>query len=326
MAPESPQRGVEPDIDSLLLSDPIHSHSDRGLADVAMWSTDLECGGGQIQYLEYPCDQIKFEDCVRDSRPAIIMGVMEADSWPASSRWSSSEALIRNYGELIFSLKPGLPLSLKRYVEYALTAKSDYPFYLSARGEFEGGLKALLDDYVVPSWFREDVYDWLGMNGSFRYFICGGQRTGTNMHVDPLGTCAWNTSVCGHKRWVLFPPGDADEYRAALGAAEEYQNAPPACWFLDVYPGLRDRAQELGMIECIQRPGETIFVPAGWWHIVLNLDLTIAITMNHMLPAMLPQALQDFEKASPTFARMIRQESRKLHEDRRKRLPCLEIS
>lgn len=48
-------------------------------------------------------------------------------------------------------------------------------------------------------------------------------------------------------------------------------------WWLDIYPLLADEDKP---IECTQLPGETIFVPSGWWHCVLNLETTIAVTQN----------------------------------------------
>lgn len=48
-------------------------------------------------------------------------------------------------------------------------------------------------------------------------------------------------------------------------------------WWLDIYPHLADNDKPL---ECTQLPGETIFVPSGWWHCVLNLETTFAVTQN----------------------------------------------
>ena len=51
-------------------------------------------------------------------------------------------------------------------------------------------------------------------------------------------------------------------------------------WFSTVFPKFQVRddpydnrtlGEKLGMIQVLQRPGETIFVPGGWVHVVMNL-------------------------------------------------------
>ena len=59
------------------------------------------------------------------------------------------------------------------------------------------------------------------------------------------------------------------------------------------------------MREAVQLPGETIFVPAGWWHCAINLDFTVAVTQNLVLPAMLPRTLPLLSRAFPDVARAL---------------------
>jgi len=58
----------------------------------------------------------------------------------------------------------------------------------------------------------------------------------------------------------------------------------------------------MGMIECIQNPGETIFIPCGWWHCVVNLEFSMAITQNLLVPKSLPTSWNQIRKDWPKFS------------------------
>ncbi|XP_010273004.1 PREDICTED: F-box protein At1g78280 [Nelumbo nucifera] len=208
-----------------------------------------------------------------------------AETWPARSMWSA-EHLLLNYGEIAFKISQRssrkITMKFKDYVSYMNFQHDEDPLYIfdDRFGEVAPGL---LEDYDVPHLFREDFFDILDRDQRppFRWLIIGPERSGASWHVDPALTSAWNTLLCGRKRWALYPPG-----RVPVGVTvhvnEEdgdvnVETPSSLQWWLDIYPMLTDENKP---IECTQLPGETIFVPSGWWHCVLNLETTIAVTQN----------------------------------------------
>jgi len=102
--------------------------------------------------------------------------------------------------------------------------------------------------------------------------------SGTNFHFDPNGTSAWNWVIRGRKRWLLYPPGDAPPGVRFDGTTGILRAPPTAEWLEEVHESLEERARPV--FDFVQSPGEVVFVPRGWWHAVLNLDDTVAITHN----------------------------------------------
>lgn len=98
------------------------------------------------------------------------------------------------------------------------------------------------------------------------------------LHYDVLHLHAWITQLHGDKQFTLYAPGQ----EALL-----YVN-PDMPWQssirnhqrpdLSMYPLFRHaRAQTV-----VVHPGETLFLPCGWWHTARSLDFTISVAFDQL--------------------------------------------
>ena len=171
-------------------------------------------------------------DFATRTRPALARGAMTG--WQALERWRSADALVEHYGDLVFSsaFADDVSMSLREYVSYAQSDSADSPYYLVER-RFDGERAVLLDDFVVPPFADENVLELVPGYDVARYWFVGPARSGTFLHVDPLGTSAWNACVCGTKRWCLLPPETDLAWHGLEGFAHG-QHGTHTAWFLDV--------------------------------------------------------------------------------------------
>jgi histone arginine demethylase JMJD6 len=176
-------------------------------------------------------------------------------------------------------------IRLKYYLDYMRNQRDDSPLYV-----FEGAFdddkdgSNILKDYTVPHFFNDDLFKYIKekRRPPYRWFLIGPERSGTTVHLDPLGTSAWNSLISGRKRWVLFRPEVAKRLVKGKHHMGKHDDDEASNYFAFMLPKIREEARAAGheVYEYIQQPGETMFIPGGWWHAVINLDDTIAVTQN----------------------------------------------
>ena len=243
-----------------LLKEPLVDSKDPGLV------------AKRIEYIE--CMQLHpwFE---RENVPVVIDGCTEKWAAMQSCRF---ENLVNDYGHLEwrFSDTHAETMTLQTYRKYINSidcATDDAPLAVYDSQYSHDERARLLDDYSVPKCFDSDLFDTIDGNfrPPFQWILIGPERSGTGLHIDPVGTHAWVTLIEGAKRWLLFPP---DVPHELIGM--QSPQIPSSIWFANWY----HRVKHLG-VEVLQKPGETVYVPAGWPHLVLNLELSVALTHNY---------------------------------------------
>ena len=219
--------------------------------------------------------------------------------WPAVRRWTL-DALSRDPHLADRPLKCGedddgytIRMKLSYFLEYLKYNRDDSPLYIfDATFDEDRYAKRILEDYTVPEYFDEDLLGLVGerRRPPYRWFLVGPCRSGTTVHIDPLGTSAWNTLVHGVKRWVLFPPHVPKSVVKGRKLILPGEDDEAIHYFTTILPRMKRKAAASGgkgeyanfaCYEFTQFAGETVFVPHGWWHAVLNVTHTVGITQNY---------------------------------------------
>ncbi|CAE6433790.1 unnamed protein product [Rhizoctonia solani] len=222
------------------------------------------------------------------SEPFIVTDALKHLGWPAFSPdsrgkpiWDASN-LLQKYSDVSFRAE-AFDCTLQTYCAYAENcAEDDAPLYLFDSRFIEK--TEMGADYKPPSFLSEDLFQLMGdKRPDYRWLIIGPEKSGSTFHKDPNATSAWNAVITGSKGWVMFPPdvlppgvyvsSDEAEVTSPLSLAEWFMSYFDAAW--SAYG--RDTGK---MRVGVCRAGEIVYVPSGWWHLVVNLEPSVAVTQN----------------------------------------------
>lgn len=159
--------------------------------------------------------------------------------------------------------------TIREYIEYTTRNTNDTRPYYILDWFIEKNCPEVIYNYEVPFLFKS----WLDYIPNFirPYFLAfyiGAKNSASPLHLDIMGTSAWNTVFTGRKLWVFYPYNQSNlVYNGKINPFEpDYRTYP-----------LFKKAQGF---YCLQEEGDLVYTPSGWWHAVLNIEPSISITDN----------------------------------------------
>ncbi|WDF47793.1 cupin-like domain-containing protein [Chryseobacterium sp. KACC 21268] len=196
--------------------------------------------------------------------PVIIEDFIDAES-PALKNWNydyfkdiAGNNEVDVYGEEIHSLdraasKPLARMKFSEYLDLISREKTKYRLFLFNLLSIKPELKK---DVIYKDITKGKVLSWL----PFMFF--GGQGSNTRNHVDIDMSHVFLTQYQGIKKVWLFPLSQSDliyklpyNFHSIANLKTSSQEEFPGLKYLDGY-------------EAVLKPGQTLYMPSGWWHFI----------------------------------------------------------
>ena len=121
--------------------------------------------------------------------------------------------------------------------------------------------------------------------------------------VDPAAETAysaWNAVLKGSKYWIMFPSSSSQPPPPGVFVSDDQSEVTSPLSIAEWLIGFHAEARKTpGCMEGVCGEGEVLHVPSGWWHLVVNLESSIAITQNFVPEAHLTEVM-DFLKNKPS--------------------------
>ncbi|XP_074625809.1 uncharacterized protein LOC141884027 isoform X2 [Acropora palmata] len=235
-----------------------------------------------IPKIHKPSKEEFTKKCMEPGQACIITGMM--DDWKAMKKWPFEQFQHDpRIADGVYVGQRSTPVSLHNYVKYLKerAANETAPWVIFMSDVFDL-YPELRRDYSVPDFFSEaddfltNLEDDLRLD--WRWIIMAAKRSGSGWHCDPANTTGWLALVQGTKLWGMYPPSifhipgvKNNNYRK-----RDYDMEDAFYWWIYTRPYLKSNLP----LECVQKPGDIVFIPSGWWHAVLNLQNTVSVTQN----------------------------------------------
>lgn len=222
-----------------------------------------------------PAPEVFRRTYLRPRRPVVLTGL--TDGWLPPAEWTF-ERMAERYGDarvIAAELAGGTlrddptegvvfrRVEVREFVASIAQPGSAAHYVMAPTWNFPDAFQS---DYHVPpycagaSHLRAKV--WLGKGG-----------TVTPTHRDVPHNL--HVHLRGRKRWLLFPPGGAHLYpRGLFSGMPNFSEVDPERPDYARYPRFRGATAFATTVG----PGETLFIPSGWWHHTRTLD--DALSMN----------------------------------------------